>query len=86
MIVEPAVQRRLSRRVLAVPCLDDVAHDALVDECRIDPGAGDRLAYHHRPELGRRELLQRAEELSGGGANGGNDDAFTHRSELAASG
>ena len=28
---QPAVERRLPRRILAVPGLDDVAHDALVD-------------------------------------------------------
>ena len=74
VIGKPAVQRRLPRRVLAVARLDDVAHDALVDRGRIDAGAPHRLAHDQRAELRRRELLQRAEKLSGGRADGGDDD------------
>ncbi len=73
---EPAVERRLPRGVLAVARLDDVAHDALVDGRRIDAGARDRLAHDQRAELGGLEIFQGAEELAGGGADGGDDDAF----------
>ena len=71
---EAAVQRRLARRVLAVAGLDHVAHDALVHQRRIDAGAGDRFADRERAELRGGEFLQRAQELAGRGAGGGEDD------------
>ena len=71
---QAAIQRRLPCRVLTVPGLDDVAHDAFVDAGRIDPGARHRLAHDERAELRRGEVLQRAEELAGGRADGGDDD------------
>ena len=67
---ETAVEGRLAGRVLTAARLDDVAHDAFVDECRIDPGPGDRLADDHRAELRRGELLERAKELTSWGADG----------------
>ena len=50
-IVEAAVERRLARRVLPVARPDHVAHDALVDEARIDAGARHRFAHDQRAEL-----------------------------------
>ena len=47
------------------PARDDVAHDALVDDGRVDAGAADGLAHDQRAELGRGEVLERAEELAG---------------------
>ena len=60
------------------PRRDDVAHDALVDERRIDAGARDGLANDQRAELRRGEVLQRAEELAGGRPDGADDDGFSH--------
>ena len=49
--VEPGAERRLTRRVLAEPGGDDVAHQALVDGGGLDAGAGDGLAHDQRAEL-----------------------------------
>ena len=77
---EAAAQRRLPRGILAEPRGHDVAHDAFVDDRRVDAGAAHRLGDDERAELGRGEILQRAEELPGRGANGAGDDGFTHAS------
>ena len=49
-----------------------------VDECLmgnvVQAGAGDRLADDERAELGGGEALERAQELAGGHADGGDDD------------
>ena len=66
VIVEPAVERGLPRGILTVPRLDDVAHDALIDARRIDPGARDGLAHGQRAKFGGCEVFQGAEKLSGG--------------------
>ena len=42
---------------------------------RIDAGARDGFAHDQRAELGRGEVLERAEELAGRRADGGDDDA-----------
>ena len=52
-IGQPAVERRLPRRVLAEAGRDDVAHDAFVDDGRVDAGARDRFAHDERAELRR---------------------------------
>ncbi len=52
MFGEAALEGRLPRRGLAFAARDDVAHDAFVDERRIDAGALHRFADHHRTELG----------------------------------
>ena len=44
----------------------------------IDAGAPHRFAHDHRAELGRGEVLQRAEELAGRRPDGADDDGFTH--------
>ena len=54
-VVEAAVERGLPRGVLPVARLDDVPHDALVHEGRVDARARHGFADHTRAELGRRE-------------------------------
>ncbi len=78
MIREAAVQSRLARRILPVTGLDDVAHDALIDNRGIDAGARDGFAHDARAEIGGREVLERAEKLSGGRSDGGDDDGVSH--------
>ena len=56
----------------------DVAHDALVNGCGVDPRAADRLAHHERAQLRRLEILEGAEELAGGQSDGADDDGFAH--------
>ena len=62
VIREAAVERRLPRRILAEPGADDVAHDAFVDDRRIDAGAADGLGDDQRAELRRGESFQRSRE------------------------
>ena len=71
---QPSAQRGLSRRRLAEAGRDDVAHDAFLDDRRVDAGAAHGLAHDHRPQLRRGEVLERAEELPGGQADGRDDD------------
>src|SRR5439155_9618160 len=78
MVGQPAVERRLARRVLAETGGDDVAHDALVDDLRIDAGPANSFRHHQRSQLGRGEALERAEELPRRRAHGGDDDGLTH--------
>src|SRR5262249_41149891 len=54
---QAAVERRLPCRVLAEPRRDDVAHDAFVDDVRVDARALDGVRDDQRAELGRRESL-----------------------------
>ena len=74
MVTEAAIERSLAGRILAVARLDDVAHDALVDKGRIDPGARHRLPDDQCAQLRRREVLETAEKLSGRCANGREND------------
>jgi hypothetical protein len=74
VIGESGLERRLARRVLAQARGHDVAHDALVDDCGIDPRAADRFAHYQRPELGRGKALQDSEEFSRRRSNGADDD------------
>jgi hypothetical protein len=53
VVGQAAVERRLPRRVLAEAGGDDVAHDALVDDRRIDAGAAHRFGDGERAELRR---------------------------------
>ena len=78
VVGEPALERRLARRRLAGAGRDDVAHDAFVDRRRVDAGARDRFADDQRAQLRRGEILERAEELAGGHADGADDDGFGH--------
>ena len=78
MIRQAAVERRLPRRILAEPGADDVAHDAFVDDLRIDAGAPHGFGDDQRTELRRGEAFERAEKLAGRRADGGDDDGFTH--------
>ena len=78
VIREAALERRLPRRRLAGAGRDDVAHDAFVHRRRIDARAADRFADDHGAELGRGEILQRAEKLAGRQPNGTDDDRFAH--------
>ena len=75
---EPAVERRLARRVLPLAGGDDVAHDAFVDGGGIDAGAAHRLAHGDGAELGRGEIFQGAEELARRRPGGGDDNRLTH--------
>ena len=84
MIGQTAAQRRLSRGVLAQPGRDDIAHDAFVHDCGIEAGAADGLGDHERAELGRSERFERAQELACRGADGADDDGFTHNKEKRA--
>ena len=77
MIGEPAVERGLARRILPVARLDDVPHDAFVDDRRIDARAPHGLAHDPGAELGGAQVLERAKELAGGRSHGGNDDGFS---------
>ena len=74
VIREAAVQSRLAGRVLPVTGLDDVAHDAFVDNRGIDAGARDGFAHDPGAEIGGRQILERAKKLSRGGSDGGDDD------------
>ena len=86
VVGEPAAERRLPRRVLSEARADDVAHDALVDDRRVDARRGGRLRRTtSAPSCGRGEVLQRAEELAGGRANGADDDGV-HDSAVQGSG
>jgi hypothetical protein len=76
--MESAIQRCLSCRVLTVPRLDYVAHDAFVDARWIDSGAGDRFAYDDGTQIRRFELFQSSEEFSGGRPDRRDDDAVFH--------
>ena len=60
---QAAVERRLPRRVLPFAGGDDVAHDAFVDDRRVDPGAADRLAYGQGAELGSGEVFSEPRNL-----------------------
>ena len=70
VVLQPAVERRLSCRILSFARRDHVAHDAFVDGARLDTGAADGLAHGDGAELRRREILQRAEKLARRRANG----------------
>ena len=51
VVGQAAAQRRLPGRRLAESGRDDVAHDAFVDDRRVDAGAAHGLADDDRPEL-----------------------------------
>ena len=51
MIRQAAVERSLTRGILAVAGLNHIAHDALVDAVGRDPGACHRFAYNQGSEL-----------------------------------
>ena len=52
MIGQAAPERRLPRGILTQPGGHDVAHDAFVDDRRIDAGAADRLGDDERARAG----------------------------------
>ena len=79
MVAQSPVQRRLTSRILPVPGLNHVPHDAFVHDVGIDARASDRFADDEGSELGRREWLQRSEKLAGRRANGGDDDGAVDR-------
>ena len=62
---------------------DHVPHDALVDLCGVDPGSGDRLSDDSRTQIGRRQGLERAQELAGWHPRRADDDCFSHHGLLA---
>ena len=51
VIGQAAAQRRLARGILSAAGGDDVAHDAFVDDGRIDAGAAHRFGDDERAEL-----------------------------------
>src|SRR5207248_2385961 len=75
-IRQSAAEGRLSRRVLAEAGADDVSHDALVDNGRIDSGAPHGFGDDLRTEVGRGEILQRPEKPAGRRADRAHDDYF----------
>ena len=77
-LLRPPFKRGLARRRLAGARADDVAEDALVDGRRVDARALDGFAHGHRAELGGLEILESAQELAGGRANGADDHGLTH--------
>ena len=79
---QATAQRRLAGGILAEPRGDDVAHVALVDRRRRNTRAPHGLGYHERAQIGRAEVLERAEELSGGRPNGGDDHDIAHTLRL----
>ena len=70
----PAAERGLARRRLALPCRQHAAHDDLVDFFRADPGALDRCADRSGAEVRRGETLELALEGAHGRASEANDD------------
>ena len=77
VISEAASQCGLTCRRLTEPRRDDVAHDAFLDDGRVDAGARNGLTDHDGAELWGSERLQRSEELAGCGSSGGNNDNAT---------
>ncbi len=80
-LVQAAVERGLTSGILTVPRLEDVAHDALVHDRGIDPGAHHRLTHDMSAELSGLEVFQRAEKFPRRGSCGGDDNAVVHRSK-----
>ena len=78
VIGQAAVERRLARGVLAEAGGHDVAHDAFVDDGRVDAGAANGFGDDQRAELGSGEVLQRAQKLAGRRPDGADDDGLTH--------
>ena len=75
---QSAAERRLPGGRLAEPGGDDVAHDALVDDGRVDAGSCDGLAHDERAELRGGEFLERSQELTRRESDGADDDGFAH--------
>src|SRR5439155_19966919 len=59
---DPCADRGLTRGGLADACLDDVAHEDLVDLIDLDPGTLERAPDRDRSELGRAERREHTEE------------------------
>ena len=78
VVGQSAFERRLARRDSGLRRRDDVAHDAFVDDRRVDAGAADGLGDDQRAELRRGQVLQDAEQLAGGRADGADDDGGAH--------
>ena len=78
VVGQAAAKRGLSRGVLSETGADHVAHDALVDQGRIDARATNRFGDDERAELGRGEVLQRAEKLARRRADRADDHRFAH--------
>ena len=78
MFGQAALEGRLSRRGLAFAARDDVAHDAFVDERRIETCPLHRFTDDHRAQCGRGEILERAEELAGWQPDRADDNRFSH--------
>src|SRR5690606_24187987 len=72
------LDRRLARRVLALPRGQDLAHDGLVDLRRLDLGALHRLFDRQRAELRGGQRRQAAVERADGGARGAGDYDIGH--------
>ncbi len=88
-----AVKRRLPRRILAQPCLQDAAHDAFVNffgpkglafTCNVAAprkslaGAPYCFRHHQRPQPRRSKRLQRSLELSYRRTHRRNNHCFPH--------
>src|SRR5207344_922787 len=81
-MVQSASKRGLPRRRLAEPCANHIAHEALVDERGIDARTSYRLPDDERAKFRGGEVLQRAEEFSGGRAHRADDDRIAHDVEV----
>jgi hypothetical protein len=75
---DPALDRGLTGRDLARAGLDHVAHDHVVDLVAADPGALQGRRDRERAEVHRREVLERARQLSDRGTGTPDDDRTRH--------
>jgi hypothetical protein len=78
VVGEAAVERRLTRRVLAESGGQHAAHDALIDRLRGNTRAGDRRAHHDRAKLRRTQLRKRSLELPYCCSDGADDHHIPH--------
>src|SRR5262245_34268769 len=78
VVREAASKRRLSSRRLPESRGHNVAHDAFLDDGRIDASPSHGFGYDHRAKLRRAEVLQRTEEFAGRSPDAGDDYRFLH--------
>ena len=75
---DAAVDRRLAGGVLPGAGADDLAHDHVVDLVAGDAGLLERALDGDATEVGRREVLEAAEQAADRGAGPGDDDGSGH--------
>jgi acetyl-CoA acetyltransferase len=74
VVGQAAVERRLTRRILALARGHDVPHEAFIHDAGIDAGPANRLGDDEGAEFRGAEALEGAQELSRWGADGADDD------------